>query len=137
MGVGMQNKIRSRSRGFTLVELMVVVAVIGILAAIAYPSYKDYLRKGRRAAAQSMLMDVAQHQQQYLLDARSYATDLATLNVTTPTDVSDYYDITLVATDGPPPTFTATATPLSGTDQASDVTLTIDNAGTKTPSGKW
>lgn len=116
---------------------MVVVAVIGILAAIAYPSYKDYLRKGRRAAAQSMLMDVAQHQQQYLLDARSYAADLATLNVTTPTDVSDYYDITLVATDGPPPTFTATATPLSGTDQASDVTLTIDNAGTKTPAGKW
>lgn len=123
--------------GFTLVELMIVVTIIGILTAIVYPSYQEHLRKGRRASAQTHLMDVAQRQQQYLLDARAYAVDLASLSVTTPPDVSSFYTITVAAAAGTPPTFTITATPIAGTAQASDVTLTIDNAGVKTPSGKW
>lgn len=127
----------SKNKGFTLVELMVAVAILGILASIVLPSYQDYLRKGRRSAAQSVLMDVAQKQQQYLLDSRSYASDLSTLNITVPSDVSKYYAITLTAADGAPPTFTATATPKSGTDQASDPTLTIDNTGKKAPADKW
>ncbi len=125
------------NKGFTLVELMVAVVIIGILASIVVPSYQDYLRKGRRAAAQAVLMDVAQKQQQYLLDARSYAADLSTLNISVPADVTKYYTITLAVGDGAPPTFTATATPNSGTDQASDPTLTIDNTGKKTPADKW
>lgn len=125
------------NKGFTLVELMVAVVIIGILASIVVPSYQDYLRKGRRAAAQAVLMDVAQKQQQYLLDARSYASDLSTLNISVPADVTKYYTITLAVGDGAPPTFTATATPNSGTDQASDPTLTIDNTGKKTPADKW
>ena len=128
---------RSTSKGFTLVELMVAVVIIGILASIVVPSYQDYLRKGRRAAAQAVLMDVAQKQQQYLLDARSYAADLSTLNISVPADVTKYYTITLAVGDGAPPTFTATATPNSGTAQASDPTLTIDNTGKKTPADKW
>ena len=125
------------NKGFTLVELMVAVVIIGILASIVVPSYQDFLRKGRRAAAQAVLMDVAQKQQQYLLDARSYAADLSTLNISVPADVTKYYTITLAVGDGAPPTFTATATPNSGTDQASDPTLTIDNTGKKTPADKW
>lgn len=128
---------KNANKGFTLVELMVAVAIIGILASIVVPSYQDYLRKGRRAAAQSVLMDVAQKQQQYLLDSRSYASDLSTLNISVPSDVSQYYAISLTAGDSAPPTFTATATPNSGTDQASDPTLTIDNTGKKTPADKW
>lgn len=124
-------------KGFTLIELMITVAVIGILAAVAYPSYQSYLIKGRRASAQSHLMDIAQRQQQYLLDARSYAPDLTTLNLTTPTDVSTYYTITITKPAATPPTFTATATPKEGTPQATDVTLSIDNTGQKTPAGKW
>lgn len=124
-------------KGFTLIELMITVAVIGILAAVAYPSYQSYLIKGRRASAQSHLMDIAQRQQQYLLDARSYAPDLTTLNLTTPTDVSTYYTITITKPAATPPTFTATATPRAGTPQATDVTLSIDNTGQKTPAGKW
>lgn len=123
--------------GFTLIELMVAIAIIGILASIALPNYLEYVKKGRRAAAQSHLMDVAQRQQQYLLDARSYAADLSTLNVTTPSDVSPYYTITIEAADATPPTFKVTATPVSGSAQAGDPTLTLDNAGVKTPADKW
>ncbi len=126
-----------RQVGFTLVELMVAVAILGILASIALPNYLEHLKKGRRAAAQAVMMDAAQKQQQYFLDARSYASDLATLDVTTPADVSVYYTITIEAADGPPPTFKVTATPVSGSAQAGDGELTLDNVGVKTPVSKW
>lgn len=121
--------------GFTLIELMITVVIIGILAAIAVPSYQSYMLKGRRASAQSHLMDIAQRQQQYLLDARSYAATLSALNMTTPSDVSAYYAITIAAAADTPPTFTITATP-SGV-QAADGALTISNTGVKTPADKW
>jgi len=138
---------RNRGRsGFTLLELMIVVAIVTILAAIAYPSYQEHLKKGRRAAAQSYLMDLAQRQQQYLLDARAYAPDAATLSAPTPADVALYYNPVITtdalnnatcAIDGaaPAPKFTITATPIGA--QVGDVVLQIDNRGTKCPSTKW
>lgn len=132
-----------RIKGFSLIELMIAVAIIGILAAIAYPSYSNYLMKGRRASAQAHLVDIAQRQEQYLLDARTYAESLGTLNMTTPDDVSAYYAIALVAdnTAGVPPSFTVTATPKAGTAQVNDQcgTLDIDNTGNKTAgaAGCW
>jgi type IV pilus assembly protein PilE len=120
-----------------LVELMVAVTIVAILAAIAYPAYTSQIIKSRRAATQATLMDIAQRQQQYLLDARSYAPDASSLRVTIPNDVSSWYTITIAAGAGPPPTFTATATPKAGTAQSNDFTMTINNAGVKTPAGKW
>lgn len=119
-------------------ELLVAVGIVGIITAVAVPSYKQYVVKSNRASAQSHLLDIAQSQQQHLVDNRAYASTVADLNgMTTPADVSKYYTITIDITAGPPPTFVATATPKAGTTQAGDVTLTINQANTKTPSDKW
>ena len=129
---------RSR-RGFTLIELMIAVAVIGILAAIAYPAYTEQIRKARRAQTQAALMNISARQQQMLLDTRSYAATVALLNVALPTTVTRAYDITLTVGAAVVPTFTATATPVTLSAQASDTcgVLTINQAGTKTPPNCW
>jgi type IV pilus assembly protein PilE len=126
----------ARVGGFTLLELMITVAIIGILAAIAYPAYGKYIVKSNRAAAQSYLMDLAQAEAQYMADSRTYAS-LADLGLTAPRAVSDKYTIAIDLADGPPATFTITATPIAGTNQAGDGALTIDQAGTRTPGDKW
>jgi type IV pilus assembly protein PilE len=122
-----------------LVELMIAVVVVGVLTALAYSSYRSGVIKGRRGSAQAYLLDVAQKEQQYLLDARAYATTLTALGSTAPSDVSPYYTITLCQASsgtcgtpgGTPPAFAVIATPIAGTSQASDGTLSIDNTGAK------
>jgi type IV pilus assembly protein PilE len=116
---------------------MVAVAIVGLLATIAYPSYQSYLVRNNRAAAQSALMDIAQRQQQYLLDARAYAANVTALNVVLPANVTANYTVAIALTAGPPPTFTATATPIAGTRQAADGPLSIDQSGAKSPANKW
>lgn len=127
----------TRAKGFTLIELMVVVAIVSILAAIAYPSYQQYIIRGKRAAAQAQMMDIANREQQYLLANRAYASKsaLETGGYVLPSEVaSDYgYDISIGS--GTPPSFTITFTP-SGS-QASDGALTLGSDGSKTPSSKW
>ena len=113
------------------------MAIVATLVALAYPSYASHLMKGRRAAAQSHLMELAQRQMQYLTDSRSYAPTEAALGVTAPAEVSSYYTIDFNVQAGPPPSSTITATPKAGTAQAGDVTLSIDQSGQKTPANKW
>lgn len=125
-----------RAAGFTLIELMITVAIVGILASIAYPNYQNYLLKGRRGAAQAFLLQVAQRQQQYFLDNRSFAPDLATLGVTVPPEVLPYYGNPVIATTaGPPPGFLITATPQGVQARNSEPALSIDQTGAKTPTG--
>lgn len=126
-----------RPSGFTLIEVMVVVVVIALLAAVAYPSYRNYVIRANRSAAQSFMLEVASRQERYLLDARAYAADLATLGVTVPSNVSINYTITTAGAAGPPPTYTVTAVPI-GNQLADDTecgTLTINQANDKTESG--
>ena len=120
------------SKGFSLIELMIVVVLIGVISAIAIPQYSQYVIRGNRAAAQSFMLDVSNREKQYLLDARTYAADLATLTMTPPVDVSRNYTITIAALAGPPPSYTITATPVVGSKQEGDGNLTLDDLGNKT-----
>jgi type IV pilus assembly protein PilE len=117
-----------------LIEVIVTVAIVAILAAVALPSYRDHMRKSRRAEAQAYLMAVASRQQQFLLDTRGYAPNLTTVGVATPANVAAVYDLAVVTVAGPPPTFSVTATPKATTDQIKERcgTLAINQAGAKT-----
>ncbi len=134
-----------RIAGFTLIELMIVVAIVAILAAVAYPSYVQYVVRANRAAAQGYLLEVTSYEQRYLLDARAYlatptgACDATVLGIATPGTVSTNYCVVVTAPAGSPPTFLITATPIAGTLQATKdtqcATLTITQDGTKSASG--
>lgn len=121
-------------KGFTLVELMIVVAIIGILAAIALPSYRLYVLRSNRSAAESAMMAMASQEQQYFLANRSYV-DQTGLNYTLPSEVSQNYSCPITPGAGTVPTFTIYCNPIGS--QSSDGSLSLDSQGNKTPSGKW
>lgn len=128
---------RGRQHGFTLIELMITVAIIGILAAVAYPSYTSYIIKGNRSAAQAQMLDIANRQQQFMLANRAYATKavLTTSGYALPSGVSTKYSYEITVGTGSVPDYLITFA-ASGS-QASDGNLTLNSEGVKTPPGKW
>lgn len=126
-----------RATGFTLVELLIAVAIVGILGAIAYPAYTQHVVKGNRAAAEAYLLSLAQAETDYFADARSYTTSTATLHLDPPAQVAAKYTIDIQTPPGNPPSFTLTAIPIVSGTQHADGNLSIDSSGARLPSDKW
>jgi type IV pilus assembly protein PilE len=135
----MEGRMKTKQTGFTLIELMITVAVVAILASIALPSYRQYVVRANRSSVQQFMLDIANREEQYMLDARSYTATIGAggLNMSTPADVTVKYTVTVAAPVANPPSFTVTATPAAGSIQAGDGTLTLNNLGVKSPAAKW
>ncbi len=83
-------------RGFTLIELMIVVAIVAVLLLVALPAYQDQLQKGRRTDAMAALQDIAGSMEKFMLDRSTYTESLDDLGYDTPTDSPEgYYRITV------------------------------------------
>jgi type IV pilus assembly protein PilE len=123
-----------RTGGFTLIEMMIVVAIVGIISAIAFPSYQYHMQKTRRASATACLSEMANAMERAYTTAMQYPSTLPTLGCTT--DNSAYYTLTLVTASSSTTAYVIQAEPTG--PQVKDTkcaTLTLDNRGVKTESG--
>ena len=119
-----------RQGGFSLIELMIVVAIVGILAAIAYPSYGEYVKKTRRADAHLALLSGVQAMERCRSTNYSYASP-CTVPSASP---EGYYTISLTTQSATAFVITATATGAQSTDTDCP-TVTLDHLGTQGPLG--
>ncbi|MEH6637502.1 MAG: type IV pilin protein [Halioglobus sp.] len=130
---------RHSDSGFTLIELMIVIVIVAVLVGVALPAYQDQIIRGKRGAAKSVMLDIANREVQYLLANRSFA-DLSDFGYAPPDDVGEFYMFS-VSTTPPstpsPPFFTITATPQGA--QAKDGWLKLDSENVKTSQfpDKW
>ncbi len=130
---------RTKQIGFTLIEVMITLAIIGVLAAIAYPSYVDFVTRSNRTEGQRELLRFANLQEQYFVDYRTYGADLKKLGQSSK-DISTEHDhYTIKVQDANATTFKLIATAKGSqiTNDADCSPLTINQVGAKGPSGCW
>lgn len=133
----------SKHKGINLIELMVVVAIVGILASIGYPLYTDQVEKTRRTDGKAKLLEVLEAQERIYSARNTYFTTLTTLgypvDINLPSD-EGFYQITAAQCPGPialTQCIRLSAAPTAGSPQASDGcgTLRIDSRGIKAETG--
>ncbi|MCL1040629.1 MULTISPECIES: type IV pilin protein [Shewanella] len=127
---------KSSLLGFTLIELMITVAIVGILAAIAYPSYINYVTKSGRSEGVAAVMRVANLQEQYYLDNRAYATDMTKLGLGASPFVTEHGHYSVASSGTSSFTITATAQGAQASRDSTCGTITMTSAGVKGPSAE-
>jgi type IV pilus assembly protein PilE len=129
---------RCAQRGFTIIDLVIAIAIMAILIRIALPAYQGYLVRGSRQTAQSELIALANSEEKIFLNSSAYTSSVTGaytgqssggLGVTSGNSKDGRYAYSIATTAT---TFTITATPATGTPQANDGTLTITEAGVRT-----
>lgn len=124
----------ARQNGFTLIELMIVVVIVGILASIAYPSYQRYVLASRRAEAQSDMLKIQLGLEKWRANNNTYSSNLADAGFA---DNNAYYDYAITNTSGSAYTISAAAQGSQAADTGC-TSLTLDQGGVKTPAtGCW
>jgi len=122
----------NRAAGYTLIELMIVVAIVGILAGVAYPSYQEYGRRAKRAEGRGALLDAATRLERYYSDNNQFA-DLATANIATTSDKGNYN--LSIALGGNNQSYTLTATPVAAFVDTRCGNLSLTSAGVQSKTG--
>ena len=131
-----------KQRGVTLIELLITVAIVGILAAVAYPSYQAHVARANRAEAQGILMENAQFLERNYTIANRYDQDSAGVATalpftTSPKTGTAKYNIAAAYGAAPAQTFTLTATPTGSMTGDACGNLTLTNTGVKAPADCW
>jgi type IV pilus assembly protein PilE len=124
---------RNKYSGFTLIEVMVTVAIVGILAAIAIPSYSQYIQKTRRTDAQEKLLDMAAQQERWFFSNNQYAKQAAIDSVGGGASKDNFYTVTITTNDAAT-TYSLTAKSNDDKSQSKDTDcwkFTLTNTGAK------
>ena len=121
-------------RGFTLIEVMITVAIVGILASIAYPSYVDSITRSNRSEGQRELLRIANLQEQFYVDNRTYTNNMALLNLGIDPFITENGHYSIDVEEASPSssfTLTATAQGVQASNDSRCATLTVTETGQK------
>ena len=125
-----------KMKGFTLIEMMIAVGIVGILVAIAYPSYTDHIIKSARSEAMAALLDVANRQEQFFADNHTYTATYSSLGLSSTSTEGGVYTLSIALTSGGDG-FTVTATPADypATKDTDCTTLSTNETGARLSTG--
>ncbi len=125
--------LRRNMRGITLIELMMVVVIISILAAIAFPNYQEFSARAKRNEAKAALLQIATNQERFYLNNNTFTLDMTALGFSADPFTTDTGSYVIDVTSADATNYSATATYLlGGSEAAKCLTFTVDGRGAKT-----